>query len=144
MSEPRATEPRPLERLHDAYYAIPAGEPTVEQVMEALPALYDAVQGVLDGAARIGGLLAVVDSAERQGTTIHVATRATCRDHLADPNGYTSAHPARPTPQPLDVERLIKALQSHPDHLTWTTIIRLQSDWLQTAYARLGSQEGSE
>ena len=63
---------------------------------------------------------------------------------LGTPHTYESAETPRPAPQPLDVERLIKALQSHPDHLTWTTIIRLHSDWLQAAYARLGSQEGSE
>jgi hypothetical protein len=81
----RPTMNERLRALHDAYYAIPAGNPTPEQVDERLPALYAAIQGVLDDAVRISGLLATVDAAERQGVTIHVATRATCRDHLASP-----------------------------------------------------------
>ena len=83
-----------LGRLHNAYYAIPAGEPTTEQVMEKLPALYAAVEVVLSAASRIGGLLASVASAEAQHATIHVATEATCEGHLRNLNGYTVAIPA--------------------------------------------------
>jgi len=71
-----------LRALHDAYYAIPTGEPTTEQVMEKLPDLYSAIQRVLDDSERIAGLLATVDRAERHGLTIHVATRRTCAEHI--------------------------------------------------------------
>ena len=71
-----------LRSLHDAYYAIPAGEPTPEQVLDRLPALYAAIDAVLEDANRISGLIAIVDSAEKQGLTIHVATRPTCAEHI--------------------------------------------------------------
>jgi hypothetical protein len=72
-----------LRSLHEAYYSIPAGEPTTEQVMERLPALYEAVQAVLDQSAKISGLLFVVTDAMSRKVTVHVATEATCSDHLA-------------------------------------------------------------
>jgi hypothetical protein len=71
-----------LRMLSDAYYAIPAGQPTTEQAMERLPDLYSAIQRVLDDSERIAGLLATVDRAERDGLTIHVATRRTCAEHI--------------------------------------------------------------
>ena len=85
-ASPSVTEPEPmtehLRALHDAYYAIPAGTPTAEQVLDRLPALYAAIEAVLEDANRIGGLIATVDDAEKQGLTIHVATRPTCAEHI--------------------------------------------------------------
>lgn len=74
--------PTPLRALHDAYYAVPAGEPTAEQIMENLPDLYAAIERVLEDAGRISGMLATVDEAERNGLTVHLATRRTCREHI--------------------------------------------------------------
>jgi hypothetical protein len=72
-----------LHRLAVAYQAIPAGDPSVDQVMEKLPALYSAIDGVLSETSHIGGLLATVERAEAEGLTVHVATRATCQQHIA-------------------------------------------------------------
>ena len=72
-----------LRNLAAAYQAVPAGEPSTEQVIEKLPALYESIQAVLDDTGRIAGLLSVVDSAESNGTTVHVATGPTCAEHIA-------------------------------------------------------------
>jgi hypothetical protein len=72
-----------LNQLHTAYYAIPAGDPSTEMVMEKLPDLYAAIQAVLEESATISGLLATVEDAKGRGVIIHIATEATCAEHLA-------------------------------------------------------------
>ncbi len=72
-----------LRNLASAYYAIPAGEPSAEQVIEKLLDLYRSIAAVLADTGRIEGLLSVVDTAERDGLTVHVATRDTCAAHIA-------------------------------------------------------------
>lgn len=72
--------------MHDlaaAYRAIPAGEPTDADVIEKLPALYQAIDAVLADTSRIEGLLNTVEVAQRDGLTVHVATHETCEQYIA-------------------------------------------------------------
>ena len=87
-----------LHNLARAYQAVPAGEPSTERVIEKLPALYAAVDAVLADTSRIEGLLSTVDTAERDGLTVHVATRATCAEHIAAGDDKPSTRPAIPEP----------------------------------------------
>ena len=98
-----------LAALADAYYAIPAGSPTREQVDERLPALYAAIEAVLSDASRIGGLLATVGDAEANDLPIHVATGATCAEH-------DRAATERPRTEPLDVRQAIEEISGELSH----------------------------
>ncbi len=73
-----------LQALSAAYYAIPAGEPSTDQVIERLPDLYRAVEGVLAAGETISGLLGTVSAARESGYPIHAATRTTCAEHIAE------------------------------------------------------------
>ncbi|MCA1572899.1 MAG: hypothetical protein LC798_21940 [Chloroflexi bacterium] len=68
-----------FEELRAAYFKVPAGEPSTERLLDAMPRLLRAVNVILD---RYGGLYHALDNAQRRGYPIHVATRSTCQEHI--------------------------------------------------------------
>ena len=70
---------QPMAELSDAYFQVPAGTPEHWQLLEAMPRLFRAIEGVLEA---YGGFVGVVDYARENSYPIHVATRTTCAEHI--------------------------------------------------------------
>jgi hypothetical protein len=94
------------------------------------------------GLDRYSGLVAAMDNAAARGLTVHVATRATCAEHLAHGDDKAT-EPLTAARFGLDVERLRDAMTRiygpNPP-LGWSGAI----DRIAAEYARLAASDPQE
>lgn len=78
-------------------------------VRDRLPAILAAERSAEAG---YGGLIAVAETASREGFPLHCATRTTCAEHIAEGDDQKDNWAfGQSAPAPLDVETLAEALE---------------------------------